>query len=105
QDAGEHLLLVSKDAVSEIGRLDVADRACEPLDRGVGRDLQRLGGAGVLGVLEDLLLTAGAAHQIKRGLAERQRLTECTLPEVKDGREGVRTLIERVEAIPDALGM
>ena len=46
------------------------------LERVVGRDLERLGRALVLGVLEQLLLAAAAAQQVDRALGEREHLAD-----------------------------
>jgi hypothetical protein len=58
QDPLEHLLLVVENRGCQGRGLIVTDRTSQLLDSRVGRDLQRLGGARVPGVLEDLLLAA-----------------------------------------------
>ena len=79
--------------------------AGEALERRVGGDLQRLGGAGVLGVLEDLLLAAGAAQQVDRRLADRERLADDGLGETEDRAERAAAAAERLAPATDALGM
>ena len=91
KDAVEHLLLVGADGGRKARGLLVVDVAREALDGRVRRDLQGLGRTRVLGVLEDLLLAAGAAHEIDRRLAERQRLADHGLGEADDGASGRRT--------------
>jgi hypothetical protein len=93
-DPLEHLLLVGADRGGQLRRLLVADERGELLDRGVGRDLQRLGGAGVLGVLEHLLLAAGAAQEIERGLAQRERLRDSGLGQIDDRRQRIGAAAE-----------
>ena len=103
QQALEHLLLVGADRRGQLGRLVVADRPCQALDRRVGRDLQALAGASVLGVLEHLLLAAGAAQQVERRLAQRERLPDDRLDGADYGHHGIRALAELLQAALDAL--
>ena len=92
------------DAAS-LGGLVVADGAGQALERRVGGDLQRLGGAGVLGVLEHLLLAAGAAQEIERRLAERERLADDRLDDADDRHQRVAALPSALQAAPDAVGV
>ncbi len=105
QDALQHLLLLGENRRGHTGGLVIADRAREPLDRRVRGDLERLSGAGVLGVLEHLLLAAGAAEEIQRRLVEGDGLPNDVLPEADDGHERVRALAERLQAATDTSGV
>jgi hypothetical protein len=91
--------------VSEIRGLTVADRAGQALERGVGGDLQRLGRARVLGVLEHLLLAAGAAQEVKRGLADGQHLAEHVLPEADHRRHRAGAGVQLAEPLRDRRGV
>ena len=104
-DALEHLLLVGADRRGQRGGLIVADGPRQALDRRVGGDLQGLGGAGVLGVLQDLLLAAGAAQEIERRLAERERLPDNGPGEAGDRHQRVGAVAETIEPVTDASGV
>src|SRR5439155_20202166 len=81
QDPVEHLLLISPDGVGEgLCRL-VADRARQTLDGDVGGDLQGLGRARVLDVLEDFLLSSRAADEVERRVSQGQCLPNDALDE------------------------
>src|SRR5436305_1686170 len=64
------LLLLGRGRGRELGGRLVPGRVGQPLERRVGGDLQRLGRAVVLGVLEELLLPARSPDEVERGLAE-----------------------------------
>ena len=105
QDPLEHLLLVGADRGGQLRGLLVADGAREALDRRVGRDLQRLGGAGVLGVLEHLLLAAGTADEIERRLGQRQRLPGDGLGDAAQELQRVAALAQLAQPRLHALGV
>ena len=79
-------------------------RLGEPLERGVGRDLEGLGRAGVLGVFEHLLLAAGAAQKVERRLAEREHLAG-RLDRADDHHQRVGALVQLLQSARDALGV
>ena len=56
---------ISQDRGRQVGGFLITDRAREPLDRRVSGDLKRLGGAGVLSVLENLLLATRTGQEIE----------------------------------------
>jgi hypothetical protein len=105
QHALEHLLLVGADRGREPRGGLVADGRREPLERGVGGDLERLGRGGVLGVLEDLLLAARAAKQVDRRLRQRERLRDHGLGEAEAGEQRVAAPVELADPGLDALGV
>ena len=75
------------------------------LERLVGDDLEHLCRTGVLGVLEQLLLAAGTAHEIQWRLAERHGLRNHGLGRSEDHRERISALAERLQACTDARGV
>src|SRR3954451_12035181 len=104
-DALEHLLLVLADRGRQFRGLPVADQARELLQRRVGRDLQRLGSAGVLGVLEHLLLAARTADEIDGRLGQRERLTDHRLGEAAEDLQRVAALPQLAQSLLHALGV
>src|SRR4051812_17533881 len=107
EQAVEHAPLVGEDVGRELRGLAVAVRGGEPLDRRVRRDLERLGRAVVLGVLEHLLLAARPAHQVERRLAEGERLADEGLGQPDPGLQRVAAglRLQRVGALAHALGV
>src|ERR1700733_1878178 len=91
EEAG-HALLLTADRACELGGCGVAERFGERLDRDVGRDLLVLVGVLALGVLEHLLLLAGAADGVQRPLCGGCRATD-------DLHCGAGAFGERVEAL------
>src|SRR4051812_31839141 len=102
QHALEHALLVAADRRRQPCRLVIGDRAGQPLERRVGGDLEGLGGARVLGVLEDLLLAARSAQQVERGLAERYGLADDALDEADGGCQWIAAAAEVLQPRVDA---
>src|SRR4051794_6892407 len=107
QQPVEHALLVREDVLRELRGLAVAVRGGEPLDRGVRRDLERLGRAVVLGVLEDLLLAARPAHHVEGRLAEGERLADDGLGQADPGQQRVAAGlgVKRVGALAHTVGV
>src|SRR3712207_3587993 len=77
--AREHLLLLGAVLRGERGRHLVGELDRELLERVVGSDLERLGRALVLGVLQQLLLAGVAAEQVDRALGKREDLADEAL--------------------------
>ena len=75
----EHALLVFSNRGGERRCLLVTDPMRKVFQRPVGGDLERLGCALVLGVLEQLLLAALSAHEVQWPLAQGNRLAEQAL--------------------------
>ena len=92
QQPVEHPLLVPEHGLGQTLGLGISGAACESGQRGVGGDLEGLRGARVLGVLEHLLLAAGSANQVERGLGQRQGLPDEAL-------QGTESDLERVAAL------
>ena len=92
------------EAASFAVRSSPTERASRSID-GVGRDLQRLGGAGVLGVLEHLLLAAGPADEIERRLGQRQRLPGDALGDAAQELQRVAALAQLAQPRLHALGV
>jgi hypothetical protein len=77
----------------EVGDLGLVELRRERLDRVVGGDLQRLGRALVLRVLEQPLRGARpAAEQVERALGERERLADDGLGEAQRVVDEARVL-------------
>src|SRR4029079_13738063 len=76
---GEHALLLLADRGGKPRCLGVPRATSEMLERPIGRGLERLRGALVLRVLQQLLLGAGATEKIKRTLAEGEGLANQAL--------------------------
>jgi hypothetical protein len=72
----EHALLVGADAIGQVRGLRVAHVAGQRSKRLVCRDLEGFGCAFVLGVLQQLLLTAVAADHVEWRLAQAGDLTD-----------------------------
>ena len=88
---GAHALLLAQDLAREFLRVAVADRLRERLDAAVGGDLLGLAGVLGLGVLQVLLLGAGAADRVQRALRERDRF-------LRAAEHGLRRAGDRVGA-------
>ena len=92
--AGQHLLLVGADRGRELGGRFIPHRTGQVLERGIGRDLECLGRARILRVLQHLLLATAAPQQVKGHLGQRERLRQRVLRPAHRGLERVATRAE-----------
>jgi hypothetical protein len=81
----------------------IANSARQPLDRGVGGDLQSLSRTCVLRVLENFLLSSPATDEVKRRLTENKRLPDNPLHQPNAGMYGAAAPSELIEPAPHDL--